>query len=58
MRAVRAAGLRTLASERLNRSFEQLRFPLDDRVGMNVETLRQLGDRLIALDGRDRHLLP
>jgi hypothetical protein len=35
---------------------EKLRFPLRDLVGMNVELLRQLGQRLFALDGSQSHL--
>ncbi len=36
--------------------FQKLRAPLRDLVGVNVELLRQLGQRPLALDGRQRHL--
>jgi hypothetical protein len=45
-----------IAAEGFGSPLEQLRFPLNEGVGMNVEALRQLGDGLIAFDGRDRHL--
>ena len=35
---------------------EQLPLPLGDLVGMNVELLSQLGQRLVASDGRQSHL--
>src|SRR5436190_778705 len=35
---------------------EKLRLPLRDLVGMNVELLCQLGQRLLALDGSQSHL--
>src|SRR5450830_120847 len=36
--------------------FKQLRFPLCDLIGMDVELLRQFCQRLIALDGGQSHL--
>jgi hypothetical protein len=53
---VGAAGFRRIASEGFSRTFEQLGFPLNNRVGMNIETFGELGCGLIALDGGDRHL--
>jgi hypothetical protein len=34
----------------------ELRLPLNDGVWVNVEALSELGNGLIALNGRDRHL--
>jgi hypothetical protein len=42
------------ATEHNTRSFLQLRLPLRDLVGMHIELLRQLGDRSVALDRRQR----
>jgi hypothetical protein len=36
--------------------FLKLHFPLRDLVGVNVEMLSQLGYRVLAPDGRQRHL--
>ena len=36
--------------------FQQLRLPLRDLVGMNVEPFRKRGKGFIALEGGDRHL--
>jgi hypothetical protein len=47
------------SAERLRRPLQQLRPSLRDLVGMNVKLsncLRQLGQRLVALQGRQRHL--
>ena len=35
---------------------KQLRFPLRDLVGMNVEPFCKRGKHLVALEGGDRHL--
>ena len=40
----------------LRRALKELAAPLRDLVRMNVELLGQLGQRLLALDGRYRHL--
>jgi len=45
---------RTVA-EHLGRPLEQLPFPVGDLVRMNVILLRQLGNRPIALCGRQCH---
>lgn len=37
-------------------TFQKLRAPLRDLVRVNVELMCQLGQRLLALDGRQRHL--
>ena len=37
-------------------TFQELRAPLRDLVGVNIELLRQLSQRPLALDGRQRHL--
>jgi hypothetical protein len=42
--------------ENPGRAFKQLGFPLRDLVGVNVELLRQLGQRLLALQGGQGHL--
>ena len=49
-------GLHTSRIEDAGRRFKQLRFSLRDLVRMDVETLGQLRDGLIALDGGYRHL--
>jgi hypothetical protein len=46
----------TITAEGFSRSLEQLRFPLHDGVGMNIEALREFGDGLIALDRSECHL--
>src|SRR4051812_10171941 len=46
----------TFCSEYPGCPVEKLRLPLGDLVGMNVELLRQLGQRLLALDGGQSHL--
>src|SRR4051794_4230234 len=46
----------TLRAKQPGCPVEQLRLPLGDLVGMNVELLCQLGQRLLALDGGQSHL--
>src|SRR5688500_1227161 len=43
-------------AEHPSRPVPQQRLPLSDLVGMNVELLCQLGQRLLALDGSQSHL--
>jgi hypothetical protein len=43
--------VRGVGAEKPGRPFEQLRFPGRDLVRMHVESLRQLGQRLLALQG-------
>src|SRR5687768_12940071 len=45
-----------LRAEHPSRTVEKLRLPLSDLVGMNVELLSQLGQRLVASDGGQSHL--
>ena len=45
-----------IAIESFAGSFEELRLPLDDRVGVDVEAFGDLSDGLIALDRREGHL--
>jgi hypothetical protein len=40
-----------LRAEHSRRALQKLRLPLGDLVGMNVELLSQLGQRLVASDG-------
>ena len=40
----------------LRRAFHQLRLPVRNLIRMYVELLRQFGQRLVALERRDRHL--
>jgi hypothetical protein len=47
---------RSLGSEKPGRSFEQLRLPGRDLVGMHIENLRQFRQRLLALQRGQRHL--
>jgi hypothetical protein len=54
-RAAIGASLRSV-SQRLRRSISMLRFPGRDLVGMDIEDLRQFGQRLLALDGGQSHL--
>ena len=49
-----ASGL--AAPEYPGRAFEKLRLPLRDLVGVDIELLRQLGQRLLALDRGQGHL--
>ena len=51
----RRRGLR-LRAEHRRRALHKLAAPLRDLVRMHVELLRQLGQRLVAPDGRYRHL--
>ena len=44
------------APENAGRAFEKLTLPLRDLVGVDFELLRQLGQRLLALDRGQRHL--
>lgn len=44
------------SAEHPRRPLQQLRLPLRDLVRINVKLLRQLGQRLVALQGRRRHL--
>ena len=53
---VGAVVLRGITAEGFSCSFEQLCFPLNDGVGMNVETFGEFGDGLITFDGSDCHL--
>jgi len=46
----------TVWTENIGSPALQLRFPRGDLIGMDVELLRQLNQRSIALDGRKRHL--
>src|SRR3954462_4668344 len=46
----------TLRANQPSCPVEKLRLPLGDLVGMNVELLCQLGQRLLALDGSQSHL--
>src|SRR3954452_24381686 len=45
-----------LRAEHPSRPVEKLRLPLGDLVGMNVELLCQLGQRLVASNGGQSHL--
>ena len=51
----RRARLALLLTENARRSFEKLGFPLRDLIGVNVELLRQFGQRLLALQSRKGH---
>jgi hypothetical protein len=53
---IRAAALCGLGAKGFTSSLKQLGLPLHDRIRVNVEALRKLGDGLIALDRCDRHL--
>src|SRR4051794_27926020 len=46
----------TLRAKQSGCPVEKLRLPLGDLVGVNVELLCQLGQRLLALDGGQSHL--
>ncbi len=50
-----AASLFVLAKHP-GRAFEELRFPLGDLIGVDVEVLRQLGERLLPLQSGQGHL--
>jgi hypothetical protein len=52
----RALGLGRLGAEGLRGALDQLRFPGGDLVRMQLVMLRQLGDGLLAGDGRQRDL--
>ena len=43
-------------SENARRAFQQLALPIGDLVGMDIELLRQFGQRFLALDRGQRHL--
>ena len=43
-------------AEHPSRSFEKLGFPLGDLIGVDVELLRQFGQRLLPLHGGQSHL--
>jgi len=49
----RRASLALFLPENARRAVEKLAFPLRDLIGVNVELLRQLGQRLLALVQRD-----
>jgi hypothetical protein len=42
-------------SENTGRAFEKLTFPLRDLIGVDIELLRQLGQRPLALDRGQGH---
>ena len=52
----RCLGMRRPRAEDARCAIEQLRFPGRDLVGMDIENLRQIGQRLLALDGGQSHL--
>ena len=45
-----------LLAENAGRAFKKLTFPCRDLVRVNVELLRQCGQRLVAFDGGQSHL--
>src|ERR1700732_5215248 len=45
----------SLSPEYPGRPFEELRLPLGDLVGMDIELLRQIGQRLLAFDRGQSH---
>ena len=45
-----------LLAENAGRAFKKLTFPCRDLVRVNVELLRQFGQRLVAFDGGQSHL--
>ena len=51
-----AAGLAAPEPNTAGRALEQLALPVRDLVGVHIEQLRQLRQRLLALDGGQRHL--
>ena len=51
----RRPGLDSAAPENTGRAFEKLTLPLRDLIGVDIELLRQLGQRLLALDRRQCH---
>ena len=52
----RRFGAATVTAEDGTRALLQLRFPDRDLVRVDVELLRQLGQRLLSLDRRERRL--
>ena len=51
----RRPGLGSAVPENAGGAFEKLTLPLRDLVGVDIELLRQLGQRLLALDRGQRH---
>jgi hypothetical protein len=51
----RRPDLDSAVSEDTGRAFEKLPLPLRDLVGVDIELLRQLGQRLLALDRAQSH---